>query len=57
MTRHQTQFLELLRAGLWGLPADPSHFQTGATDWNAILKIAKELIYLYSMSMVILLEY
>ena len=42
MTRHQTQFLEILRAGLLGMPADPSHFQPGGTDWNAILKIAKE---------------
>lgn len=42
MTRHQTLFLELLRAGLWGLPADASHFQPAQTDWNAILKIAKE---------------
>lgn len=24
------------------MPAAPSHFQPGGTDWNAILKIAKE---------------
>ena len=42
MTQAQQQFLELLRAGLWGIPADPSHFQPEQTDWNVILRIAKE---------------
>lgn len=42
MTKHQIKFLELLHAGLWGLPADPSHFRQESTDWKAILKIAKE---------------
>ena len=38
----QQQFLELLRAGLWGTPADPSHFTKEATDWKQIYRIAKE---------------
>lgn len=42
MTRHQQQFLELLRAGLWGTPADPANFQPGDTDWKAIMRIANE---------------
>lgn len=42
MTRTQQQFLELLRSGLWGTPADPSLFQQESTDWKSILKTAKE---------------
>lgn len=42
MTTAQQQFLELLRAGLWGTPAVPEHFSPEATDWKAILRIAKE---------------
>lgn len=38
----QQQFLELLRAGLWGTPADPALFTEEATDWKEILRIAKE---------------
>ena len=41
MTRSQQQFLELLRAGLWGKAADTSLFQ-GEVDWKAVLRIAKE---------------
>ena len=41
MTKPQQQFLELLRSGLWGKPADASIFQ-GEIDWNSILRIAKE---------------
>lgn len=35
------QFLELLRAGLWGSVANPESFQEGA-DWKAIIRLAKE---------------
>ena len=42
ITFAQEQFLELLRAGLWGTPADPTHFPVGSTDWKQILRIAKE---------------
>ena len=41
MTRAQQQFLELLRAGLWGTKADANLFKEN-TDWKAILRIAKE---------------
>ena len=41
MTRPQQQFLELLRSGLWGKPADASIFQ-GEIDWQSIVRIAKE---------------
>ena len=41
MTRAQQQFLELLRAGLWGTKADVNLFKEN-TDWNTILRIAKE---------------
>lgn len=42
MTTAQQQFLELLRAGLWGTEADPSLFPIGKTDWVSIMRIAKE---------------
>lgn len=42
MTTAQIQFLELLRAGLWGRPADPALFPIGGTDWKAVLRIARE---------------
>ena len=42
ITFAQQQFLELLRAGLWGKPADPDQFPIGATDWKEIFRIAKE---------------
>lgn len=38
----QEQFLELLRAGLWGRPVDPALFPVGSTDWKQIFRIAKE---------------
>ena len=41
MTRPQQQFLELLRSGLWGKPADASIVQ-GEIDWQSIVRIAKE---------------
>lgn len=41
MTKPQQQFLELLRSGLWGKPADASIFQ-GEIDWKTILRLAKE---------------
>ena len=41
MTTPQQQFLELLRSGLWGKPADASIFQ-GEIDWKTILRLAKE---------------
>ena len=42
MDRSQTQFLELLRAGLWGVAADPEIFKPDSVDWKAVLRIAKE---------------
>ena len=42
MNRSQTQFLELLRAGLWGVAADPDDFRPDSVDWRAVLRIAKE---------------
>ena len=41
MTIAQAQYLELLRSGLWGTPADQALFQ-GEVNWKAILRIAKE---------------
>ena len=41
MTKPQQQFLELLRSGLWGKPADASLFQ-GEIDWKTILRLATE---------------
>lgn len=42
MDRSQTQFLELLRAGLWGIAANSDDFKPGSVDWRAVLRIAKE---------------
>ena len=42
MITAQIQFLELLKAGLWGRPADPALFPIGYTDWDTVLNIAKE---------------
>ncbi len=42
MERSQTQFLELLRAGLWGVAPDPEIFKPGSVDWRAVLRIASE---------------
>ena len=41
MTRSQRQFIELLRAGLWGEKADESLF-SGGVDWKEVLKIARQ---------------
>ena len=41
MTLAQQQFLELLRSGLWGTPADTELFKDNV-DWNAILRIAMQ---------------
>ena len=41
MTIAQQQYLELLRAGLWGKSADTSLFQ-GEVDWKDILRIADQ---------------
>ena len=41
MTRCQLQFLELLRSGLWGKPADSSLF-CGEVDWSAVVDMAKD---------------
>lgn len=41
MSTQQQQFLELLRAGLWGRPADAGLFM-GEVDWKKILRIALE---------------
>ena len=42
INRTQTLFLELLRAGLWGVTVGPENFKPDSTDWRAILRIAKE---------------
>ena len=42
MNKAQTQFLELLRAGLWGVAADPENFEPDGVDWKAVLRVAKE---------------
>lgn len=39
MNKSQTQFLELLRAGLWGVAADPENFKPDSVDWKAVLRI------------------
>ena len=41
MTLQQQQFLELLRAGLWGTPANVK-LLNGNVDWRSILRIAME---------------
>ena len=42
MNRAQTQFLELLRGGLWGVAPDPDNFKPDSIDWQAVLRIAQE---------------
>lgn len=42
MTISQTQFLELLRAGLWGVAPDTEIFKPDSIDWRAVLRIASE---------------
>lgn len=42
MNKAQTQFLELLRTGLWGVAADPENFKPESVDWKAVLRVAKE---------------
>lgn len=42
MNKSQTQFLELLRAGLWGIAPNPDNFKPGSVDWRAVLRIASE---------------
>ncbi len=46
MDRAQTHFLELLRAGLWGVAVDPDDFRPDNTDWKAVLRIATSLVLL-----------
>lgn len=41
MTIQQQQFLELLKSGLWGTPANTSVFQSDI-DWKTIIRIAQE---------------
>ena len=41
MTLAQQQFLELLRSGLWGIPADTELFKE-KVDWASILRIAMQ---------------
>lgn len=41
MTREQQQFLELLRAGLWGRKADAALFE-GGCNWKSVLRTAVE---------------
>ena len=40
MNRSQTQFLELLRAGLWGVDVNPDNFKPECTNWKAITRLA-----------------
>ena len=42
MNKSQIQFLELLRAGLWGVAPEPDNFKPDSIDWQALLCIAKE---------------
>lgn len=42
MKKTQTQFLELLRAGLWGVPVNPENFKPDSVDWKTVLRIARE---------------
>lgn len=42
MNKSQIQFLELMRAGLWGVTPDPDRFKPDSVDWKAVLRIAKE---------------
>ena len=39
MSATNSQFIALLRSGLWGTPLEPSLF-SGSTDWEAILSLA-----------------
>ena len=41
MTIIQQQFIELLKSGLWGTPANPKLF-AGNVDWKSILRTASE---------------
>lgn len=41
MATSQQQFIELLRAGLWGEKADEGLFR-GGVDWKEVLKIARQ---------------
>lgn len=41
MNRSQTQFLELLKAGLWGTAVDVDDFKPDSTDWRAVFELAK----------------
>lgn len=49
MNRSETQFLELLRAGLWGTAADQDQFKPDSVDWKAVLRIAMEQTMLVVM--------
>lgn len=42
MNKIQIQFLELLRAGLWGVAPESDNFKPDSIDWQAVLRIAKE---------------
>ena len=42
MKRTQTQFLELLRAGLWGVAPNLDNFINKDIDWKSIIRIANE---------------
>ena len=42
MNKTQIQFLELLRAGLWGVAPESDNFKPDSIDWQAVLRIAKE---------------
>lgn len=42
MTKPQIQFLELLKAGLWGVAADAGAFRAREVDWRKVLRIASE---------------
>lgn len=40
MNKSQTQYLELLKAGLWGIAPDLDIFRSGGIDWKAICRIS-----------------
>lgn len=44
MNRTQTQFLELLRAGLWGTAVNPDNFKPESTNWKSITRIAYDQV-------------
>lgn len=50
MNRSQTQFLELLKAGLWGNTVNPDNFKPESTNWKAIARMAYEQVVMVVVS-------